>query len=238
MLWPSPGGLAPAIRPIFPFPFSRQEIAISWKLSDPSSGASRRRRACASGRHCHGAVAFEHAGVLGDAQRARGYELRLLCGRHRRSGNGGARSARLVSVILGGPIGVYENDVYPWLDAEVETIRQRLRDGLPMIGISPRRAADCARGRGAGACGDARDRLRRRSGRSAGRGWLHRWRNSGGQTGQVSALACKRYVRLARRRDLVGFERCGETPGLARSARRCWRCSFTRRYAPAISRPG
>lgn len=103
------------------------------ETSDPSYGASR-RAAPARRADIVMHVAFEHAGVLGDVLRARGYELRLL-----QAGIDDlatvVQDPPALLVILGGPIGVYENDVYPWLDAEVETIRQRLRDGLPMIGI-------------------------------------------------------------------------------------------------------
>jgi GMP synthase (glutamine-hydrolysing) len=38
-------------------------------------------------------------------------------------------------VVLGGPIGVYENDRYPFLDVEVEWIERRLAAGRPTLGI-------------------------------------------------------------------------------------------------------
>ncbi len=38
-------------------------------------------------------------------------------------------------VILGGPIGVYEHETYPFLSAEMDLIRSRLAKKLPTIGI-------------------------------------------------------------------------------------------------------
>jgi GMP synthase (glutamine-hydrolysing) len=38
-------------------------------------------------------------------------------------------------VLLGGPMGVYEDAEYPWLTAEIAAVRQRLAAGLPTLGI-------------------------------------------------------------------------------------------------------
>lgn len=38
-------------------------------------------------------------------------------------------------IVLGGPIGVYETDTYPWLENEIEGLRQRLKLKLPTLGI-------------------------------------------------------------------------------------------------------
>lgn len=38
-------------------------------------------------------------------------------------------------IVLGGPIGVYETDAYPFLVSEVETIHKRLAARKPMLGI-------------------------------------------------------------------------------------------------------
>ena len=38
-------------------------------------------------------------------------------------------------VVMGGPIGVYEADDYPFLTAEIEALRQRLAAGKPTLGI-------------------------------------------------------------------------------------------------------
>src|ERR1700744_18182 len=37
--------------------------------------------------------------------------------------------------VLGGPIGVYENDLYPFLNDEIALIGRRLQAGLPTLGI-------------------------------------------------------------------------------------------------------
>ncbi|WP_420997977.1 glutamine amidotransferase [Cupriavidus sp. 30B13] len=79
-------------------------------------------------------VAFEDAGVLGDVLRERGHALQVL--------RAGIDDLSVVAthpadllVVLGGPIGVYENEAYPWLDAEVDVIRARLEAGRPVIGV-------------------------------------------------------------------------------------------------------
>jgi GMP synthase (glutamine-hydrolysing) len=38
-------------------------------------------------------------------------------------------------VVLGGPIGVGDIDVYPWLDDEIEGIRLRLGCRRPLLGL-------------------------------------------------------------------------------------------------------
>ena len=40
-----------------------------------------------------------------------------------------------ILVVLGGPIGVYESEVYPFLSVEIALIKQRLARELPTIGI-------------------------------------------------------------------------------------------------------
>ncbi|QEZ46743.1 glutamine amidotransferase [Cupriavidus oxalaticus] len=79
-------------------------------------------------------LAFEHAGVIGNALRARGHALRVF--------QAGVDDLRPIAdepadllLILGGPIGVYETDAYPWLKGEIALIRQRLAAGGKMIGV-------------------------------------------------------------------------------------------------------
>ncbi len=38
-------------------------------------------------------------------------------------------------VVLGGPMGVYERDAYPWIACEIERIAARIARGLPTLGI-------------------------------------------------------------------------------------------------------
>ncbi len=38
-------------------------------------------------------------------------------------------------VVLGGPIGAYETDTYPWLESEIEGLRRRLALRMPTLGI-------------------------------------------------------------------------------------------------------
>ena len=38
-------------------------------------------------------------------------------------------------VVMGGPMGVYEHDSYPWIDGEVTGLARRIAAGLPTLGI-------------------------------------------------------------------------------------------------------
>ncbi len=79
-------------------------------------------------------VAFEHGGVIAEVARDRGHEIRIY--------QAGVDDLSLVAtdpadllVVLGGPIGVYETEAYPWLEAELQVIRQRVEASLPTIGV-------------------------------------------------------------------------------------------------------
>lgn len=85
---------------------------------------------CLAIRH----VAFEDLGLLVPLLAGRGFSLRYL-----EAGvdaiSAGVLAAPELVVILGGPIGVYENDLYPFLDTELAAIRSRLDTGKPTLGI-------------------------------------------------------------------------------------------------------
>jgi GMP synthase (glutamine-hydrolysing) len=79
-------------------------------------------------------VPFEDLGLLGPLLAERDHEIRYV----------EAPTADLVKldalapdllVVLGGPIGVYENDRYPFIDAEVALLTRRLAAGKPTLGI-------------------------------------------------------------------------------------------------------
>lgn len=79
-------------------------------------------------------VAFEDLGLWDAPLRAEGSSLRYL-----QAGVDDLRSCREerpdLLVVLGGPIGVYESDAYPFLAQELELIRERLASGLALLGI-------------------------------------------------------------------------------------------------------
>ena len=85
---------------------------------------------CVAIRH----VAFEDLGLLAPLLGERGFAVR-----YREAGLDviGPTSliARDLVVILGGPIGVYEEDLYPFLRDELAAIRARLEAGRPTLGI-------------------------------------------------------------------------------------------------------
>ena len=81
-------------------------------------------------RHIH----FEDLGVFADVLATAGYDVRY----HDVGGAGlnapDALAPDLV-VVLGGPVGAYETDVYPFLAVEQRLLRQRLAAGRPTLGI-------------------------------------------------------------------------------------------------------
>lgn len=78
-------------------------------------------------------VPFEDLGSFGPVLEARGHRLTY------RAAPAGlddldALSADLL-VVLGGPIGVYEDDAYPFLRAEIAAVERRLSAGRPTLGL-------------------------------------------------------------------------------------------------------
>ena len=79
-------------------------------------------------------VAFEDLGHLASALQAAGYAVRFLdIGLDPL--DPAALAAASLLIVLGGPIGVYETDKYPFLIEEIELIRQRLAAQKPILGI-------------------------------------------------------------------------------------------------------
>ena len=86
------------------------------------------RQACVV-RH----VAFEDLGTFAPLLAAHGFDLSVMD-----AGVDDLYEPILRSdlvVVLGGPIGVYEEDTYPFLVDERRALEQRLREGLPTLGI-------------------------------------------------------------------------------------------------------
>jgi GMP synthase (glutamine-hydrolysing) len=79
-------------------------------------------------------VAFEHLGTLEHVLIQRGYQIRYWdAGIHDLSILKTSFSDLLV--VLGGPIGAYEENIYPFLKDELQIIDFRLRHELPILGI-------------------------------------------------------------------------------------------------------
>ena len=79
-------------------------------------------------------VGFEHLDLLEGILEQRGHEIRYLDMGVDRLDDIDPQADDLV-VILGGPIGVYERDAYPFLNAEVAFTARRLSARKPTIGI-------------------------------------------------------------------------------------------------------
>jgi GMP synthase (glutamine-hydrolysing) len=79
-------------------------------------------------------VPFEDLGLLAPLLTKRGHSLRYVDVPVTGLESVDALAPDLL-VVLGGPIGVYENDSYPFIDAEVALIEKRLASAKPLLGI-------------------------------------------------------------------------------------------------------
>src|SRR4029077_62866 len=87
-------------------------------------------KACLAVRH----VAFEDLGLLGPLVSERGYAVHYHdAGIDRFDGD--TLIAPDLVIVLGGPIGVYEADAYPFITGEIAAIAGRLAANKPMLGI-------------------------------------------------------------------------------------------------------
>ncbi len=87
-------------------------------------------KTCLAVRH----VAFEDLGVLGPLVASRGYGVRYYDAGVQPFDPGTLLAPDLL-IVLGGPIGVYEQDAYPFIADEIAAIAARLAAGKPMLGI-------------------------------------------------------------------------------------------------------
>jgi GMP synthase (glutamine-hydrolysing) len=87
-------------------------------------------RSCVAVRH----VAFEDLGLLGPLVSARGYEVRYHDAGIERFDADTLVRPDLV-IVLGGPIGVYEGDAYPFIKDEIAAIAARIESNRPILGI-------------------------------------------------------------------------------------------------------
>src|SRR6185437_16453064 len=88
------------------------------------------RRSVIALRH----VAFEDLGLLAPVLEREGWDVAYLEASLDDLRDASLRDAELL-VVLGGPIGVYETDSYPFLTAEIALIEQRLSRNLPVLGL-------------------------------------------------------------------------------------------------------
>src|ERR1700744_6469717 len=81
-------------------------------------------------RHVH----FEDLGTFGPVIEERGYGVRYVDAGLDDLGAVDATTPNLL-VVLGGPIGAYEEDKYPFLTTELALIARRLESGRPILGL-------------------------------------------------------------------------------------------------------
>ena len=81
-------------------------------------------------RHIH----FEDVGTLDAVLLEQGYQVQYLNPALDALDGPAVRNADLL-IVLGGPIGAYDEQIYPFLEGELAVVRQRLAAGKPMLGI-------------------------------------------------------------------------------------------------------
>jgi GMP synthase (glutamine-hydrolysing) len=98
--------------------------------NDRGPAEIRHIKTCLAVRH----VAFEDLGLLGPLVSSRGFGVR-----YHDAGVQPVDAATLLApdllIVLGGPIGVYETDAYPFVVDEIAAIKARLEAGKPTLGI-------------------------------------------------------------------------------------------------------
>jgi GMP synthase (glutamine-hydrolysing) len=90
----------------------------------------RHRRSAVALRH----VAFEDLGLLAPVMEREGWDVSFCEAAVDDLRHQSIRNANLL-VVLGGPIGAYETDIYPFLTSEIDLIEYRLSRDLPTLGI-------------------------------------------------------------------------------------------------------
>ena len=88
------------------------------------------RRSAVALRH----VAFEDLGLLAPVMEREGWDVSFREAAVDDLPHESIRNANLL-VVLGGPIGAYETDAYPFLKSEIALIEHRLSRDLPTLGI-------------------------------------------------------------------------------------------------------
>jgi len=89
-----------------------------------------RRRSAVALRH----VAFEDLGLLAPIMEREGWNVSFCEAPVDDLSHSSIRDADLL-IVLGGPIGVYETDSYPFLTREIDLLERRLAQALPTLGI-------------------------------------------------------------------------------------------------------
>ena len=89
-----------------------------------------RRRSAVALRH----VAFEDLGLLAPILEREGWNVSFCEAPVDDLSHSSIRDADLL-IVLGGPIGVYETESYPFLGSEIDLLERRLAQGLPTLGI-------------------------------------------------------------------------------------------------------
>lgn len=91
---------------------------------------NRHRHAAVALRH----VAFEYLGLLSSVLDREGWDVAFCDAAVEDVSHRSIESADLL-IVLGGPIGVYDAEAYPFLTREIALLERRLAQGRPILGI-------------------------------------------------------------------------------------------------------
>lgn len=79
-------------------------------------------------------LGFEHVGVWRQSLESRGFALEYVDVPRQDLSRVDVDSPDLL-IVLGGPIGVHDGELYPFLHAELALVKRRLASGRPLLGI-------------------------------------------------------------------------------------------------------
>lgn len=79
-------------------------------------------------------IGYEDLGSFEQVLHQRGYEVRYFCSRLIDYRHVYAPDPDLL-IVLGGPMGVYEDDKHPWIKQELKMVEERIEANLPLLGI-------------------------------------------------------------------------------------------------------
>lgn len=170
-------------------------------------------------------VAFEDLGLIEGVLRARGWGVRYCNVPTDDLSSIDPRQDDLV-IVLGGPIGVYEEKAYPFLKDEIAWIKARLQSARPILGIClGAQLMACALG------------AKVYPGPAKEIGWAPIQLSKAGQQSSLKHIGAKKtpcFIGMGTRSICQTGQRCWPRPGLSPIKRfnggvPLWVCSFTRK---------
>lgn len=109
-----------------------KRVRLVWRaeLVEPNDAPQGQMKTALAIRH----VYFEDLGAFAPVLMRHGFDVKIVDA-------GVAELAKIdpmaadILFVLGGPVGAYESDAYPWLQDEIKLIEKRLATGRPIVGV-------------------------------------------------------------------------------------------------------